>query len=136
MVWEPDPRDWSPRGEIPGAPIWPEFVDMYLETALWSETDENEKPLDENYDVDDFSQKAIDQAVEESNKFIKANLKDLKAVGNPSHHGHDFWLTRNHHGAGFWDRDYGKRGDRLTKAAHKFGERHVYVGVDGLLYLR
>lgn len=35
--------------------------------------------------------------------------------------GHDFILTRNHHGAGFWDRGLGDLGDRLTKASDPYG---------------
>lgn len=48
--------------------------------------------------------------------------------------GHDFFLTRNHHGAGFWDRNLGDLGDRLTAAARKFGETDVCLGDNGLLY--
>jgi hypothetical protein len=48
--------------------------------------------------------------------------------------GHDFWLTRNRHGAGFWDRGLGALGDRLTSAAHAYGEVDLYVGDDGRLY--
>lgn len=128
------PREWSPRGEIPGQPIWPKFVDAYLEAALWSSMDEDEKPLDDKYGEDDWSQEAIDQAVEESNAFIKENLKDLEAVGTQAQHGHDFWLTRNGHGAGFWDRGYGARGKRLAAAAKAYGYLHPYVGVGDKIY--
>jgi hypothetical protein len=39
---------------------------------------------------------------------------------------HDFWLTRNRHGAGFWDRDYPKAlGEKLTEFSHTFGEVHI-----------
>jgi len=31
--------------------------------------------------------------------------------------GHDFWLTRNGHGAGFWDGDWPETGDALTEAS-------------------
>jgi hypothetical protein len=50
--------------------------------------------------------------------------------------GHDFWLTRNRHGAGFWDGDYPKEmGTTLTDLAHTFGECWIYVGDDSLLYI-
>ena len=39
---------------------------------------------------------------------------------------HDFWLTRNGHGAGFWDRGLGKVGDELTKTANSFGECDLF----------
>jgi hypothetical protein len=36
--------------------------------------------------------------------------------------GHDLWLTRNRHGAGFWDGDWPTEyADELTAAAHDFG---------------
>jgi len=40
-------------------------------------------------------------------------------------HGHDFALTRNGHGAGFWDRGYGEDGDTLSDAARAYGEYSV-----------
>jgi hypothetical protein len=46
----------------------------------------------------------------------------------------DFWLTRNHHGAGFWDRGLGDLGDVLTAFAHLEGERDTYLGDDGYAY--
>jgi hypothetical protein len=49
--------------------------------------------------------------------------------------GTDFWLTRNHHGAGFWDRGLGDVGDKLTANSHPYGETDLYVGDDGKLYL-
>jgi hypothetical protein len=49
--------------------------------------------------------------------------------------GHDFLLTRNGHGCGFWDGDWPEEaGERLTAAAEKCGEFNLYVGDDGLLY--
>ena len=53
----------------------------------------------------------------------------------PEQIGHDFWLTRNHHGAGFWDRDLSNgRGEILTQIAHSFGELSPYVGDDGQIH--
>lgn len=40
-------------------------------------------------------------------------------------YGHDFWLTRNGHGAGFWDRrelEANELGERLTKLSKEFPE--------------
>jgi hypothetical protein len=49
--------------------------------------------------------------------------------------GHDFWLTRNGHGAGFWDGEWYKEvGERLTKASKAFGEVNIYVGDGDLIY--
>jgi hypothetical protein len=48
--------------------------------------------------------------------------------------GHDFWLTRCGHGAGFWDRGLGEQGDRLTDITKTYGGRDLYLGDDGLVY--
>ena len=44
--------------------------------------------------------------------------------------GHDFALTRNGHGAGFWDRGLGDAGDELTDLAEAEGELNVSVSID------
>ena len=48
--------------------------------------------------------------------------------------GHDFWFTRNGHGAGFWDRGLGAVGTRLSNAARVYGACELYAGDDGLVY--
>ncbi len=60
-----------------------------------------------------------------------ANLlsKSYEKGSTESQAGHDFWLTRNRHGAGFWDRGLGTIGDELTNAAQQYGE--AYVEIDG-----
>jgi hypothetical protein len=50
--------------------------------------------------------------------------------------GHDFYLTRQRHGVGFWDGDWPEpAATRLTDAAHAFKEAAPYAGDDGLIYL-
>lgn len=50
--------------------------------------------------------------------------------------GHDFWLTRQGHGAGFWSRGIGDVGDALSDAARALGECYVETGDDGVIYVR
>lgn len=68
------------------------------------------------------------------------------AGGTLAQLGHDFWLTRNRRGAGFWDRDnltgevefLGQMrtlGEHLSGIAHDFGETWTEQGDNGLLYL-
>lgn len=50
--------------------------------------------------------------------------------------GHDFWLTRNGHGAGFWDGAWHEpHASALTKAAKAFGPRDAYLGDDGKVHV-
>lgn len=53
--------------------------------------------------------------------------------------GHDLWLTRNGHGAGFWDRFGGEQegarvGRYLTEQARPYGESYLYIGDDGKVH--
>jgi len=49
--------------------------------------------------------------------------------------GHDFWLTRNEHGAGFWDGDWPETySDMFTKLAQAYGPFETYLGDDGKIY--
>lgn len=132
-IWKKGPKDWSPSGRIPGEPVWPEFVASYLEAAIWSSTDQSGNPLDRNYDVKDFTPEAIKEAINDCNDFIASAEELLRQHGDQDQNGHDFWLTRNGHGAGFWDRGYGKDGEELTALAQTMGERHIIVGGDGKL---
>lgn len=112
-----------------------DFVSAYLECALWASHDEDGENF-AIYTESDIDSKSRDEARQECYDFIEANKWDLLADGNAGQHGHDFWLTRNRHGAGFWDRGYADRlGDRLTSAAHVYGEANVYLGDNGKLYI-
>jgi len=107
------------------------MFDQYVETALWSSTDGDGKPLDSlDADVADSTQDKMRQDVE---SFARHNAKLI--AGNWSQAGHDFWLTRNRHGAGFWEKsDWPEReGKLLTDAAHAYGEVYLYVGDDGMI---
>lgn len=113
------------------------FTDAYLECALWSSTDESRDdggdPLDDNYGPDDIDNLALASAIEDCRDFQKENASDLEGL-DLEQAGHDFWLTRNRHGAGFWDRGLGDKGERLTKASHGYGEVCLVVGDDGKVH--
>lgn len=112
------------------------FTQSYLEAALRSSTDDDDRPFDEEHTTDDFSVEALQEAKRECEDFQEAHHEDLAlAYEAPNYDearaGHDFWLTRNRHGAGFWDRGLGDVGRRLTDAAHAYGEVNLYVGDSG-----
>lgn len=111
-----------------------EMVQAYLECALWLATDDEGESLDEREDIGDFTPSAIESAVRDCLAFARDNAADLADIDD-AQAGHDFYLTRNLHGCGFWDRGLGEVGDRLTAAAHVYGDCDVYVGDDGVLHL-
>ena len=108
------------------------FTTAYLECALWASFDDDDAPLDVNYGVEDFAPIALADAIADCAAFQAANAEDI--AGNYAQAGHDFWLTRNGHGVGFWDGDWTEdAGDRLTVASTAFGESNLYVA-NGLVY--
>lgn len=116
-----------------------EFFAGYVTCALWSSTDDEGNPLDDNHGEDDIGEDTLRTMREDCADFMRANAADLAAMiaatGRPMDHmGHDFWLTRNGHGAGFWDRGAGELGDRLTDAANAFGGVDLYIGDDGKVH--
>ncbi len=120
-----------------------EFTKAYIEAALWSSTDDDGEPLDANYVPANIDQKTLKKMIDDCAKFQRENADDLAKYNGPSKYtaeeigGHDFWLTRERHGSGFWDdkkRWPDGAADRLTEAAHRFGEFGLYVGDDGYIY--
>lgn len=108
------------------------IVDQALVSWLWSETDHDGNPLDSDYGVEDVADCEREEWHSEIESFvIVAEGAGLLAGLEDSQIGHDFTLTRNGHGAGFWDRGLGDVGDALTDLCKPFGEVSAYVGDDG-----
>ena len=113
------------------------FTTAYVEAALWSSMDNADdqggEPLDANYDIEDIAPEALASIHEDCEAFQRNHADDIG--GELEQAGHDFWLTRNHHGAGFWEGDWQDEvGQRLTEACRPYGSVDLYVGDDGLIY--
>lgn len=108
------------------------FTRAYIEALLWSSTGDDGAPLDRTYTLEDFAAETLARIVSDCAQFQAAHFDTI--ADDIERAGHDFWLTRNGHGAGFWDGDWPEFGDELTSAAHTFGELSPYVGDDGKLY--
>lgn len=128
------------------------FTRAYIDCALWSSTDDAGAPFDENYDVDSFNAETLATMEADCAKFYSGNETAIQCDGAPMSNedptaseserkaaraGHDFWLTRNGHGAGFWDGDWPKpQADVLDRAATDggYGSFELYVGDDDRIY--
>lgn len=127
-MWE---RDWGGEPALPTGWDDDKFnksFDHYLAAAVWaaSITDENGEPIDgSNYELSD---EARDELRGDFDDFVIEH-RDLIARSGLSHEqvGHDFWLTRNGHGAGFWDRGIGQVGKELTEACRPYGAVELYL---------
>lgn len=137
-MWEPSDMD--------------DAIDQAIETLFWSSpaigTEEVEAEVPDGYaglcmdayvqdnfvngrhalDSDDFERLALEVV-----DFLTAYEGPVRRAMRVSpgygltNAAHDFILTRNHHGAGFWDRGLGIAGDILTQGADDAGGVAPYV---------
>jgi hypothetical protein len=115
------------------------FVRAYLECALWTSDPEpgsGEWSEHDAWTIDRIPAECIKRAIDDCSAFRETYRADLEAIGaSDEQNGHDFWLTRNRHGAGFWDRGYDDTiARRLTDGAHAYGDCDVY-SARGWIYL-
>jgi hypothetical protein len=123
----------------------------YVECALWSSSCNGQAEHDDcrgedcdasleylNLDADDLPDETRASMWADLADFVNGALETDALIFegiDPEQVGHDFWLTRNHHGAGFWDRGLGTRGETLTKMCDPYGDSDLYVGDDGKVYV-
>ena len=111
------------------------FTVAYLTCALWSSTDDGGESLDASCTIDDLSPEALGSAIVDCVAFQSDFADLLSQAGTDEQNGHDYWLTRNSHGAGFWDRGYPPIiGRTLSDAAKSDGSVDLYVDDDGQVY--
>lgn len=124
------------------------FTQSYVETALWSSTDESDpetggNPMDDNYGPEDIAPETLTAMANDCQRFqteqgewiTEENYLEGGRYSAEEIAGHHFWLTRNGHGSGFWNGQWAECADEaLTKASEAFGEYHLYVGDDGKIY--
>jgi hypothetical protein len=100
-----------------------EFITAYLEAIDFTELgEEGQPPIGAEIDEDFLRESVIDCLAFYSR--IACYLSD----DNIAQAGHDFWLTRNGHGTGFWDRPEIYRDylvQKFTKIAESFGEAYA-----------
>jgi hypothetical protein len=128
-------------------------VEHYIIAMLWSTNDESDEsggvPMDQNYSPEDLAPGEREEIEADCRTFLEAVghlITEDNYIGkNSGAHdvaalaGHDLWLTRVGHGAGFWDGDWDSdynHGDArpLTNAAKALGEVWPYIGDDGQVY--
>lgn len=105
-------------------------VSGYLEYQLWAQRDydqddrDGDSTLDANYSVSDIDPRYVEQVKRELSEFNAAHplaVRMYLAHRTSADFGGDFYLTREGHGAGFWDRGLGELGDYLTEQIKPYG---------------
>ncbi len=120
------------------------FARAYVAALYFADCGEGDQPPADA----ELSPEALESIAADCAAFEQANAADIgkgctRGSGEytaSEQAGHDFYLTRNGHGAGFWDGDWQdgedkSRGERLSEAAHAFGGSSPYLGDDGKIYL-
>lgn len=119
------------------------FTTAYIDAMLWSETDDDDRPLDRNYSASDIDADTLARIVVDCDRFQSAfaGLFD-----DDSQAGHDFWLDRVGAGCGALDRacecdDTPHLGSQCPRnilrhaGAHWMGHVDAYLGDDESIYM-
>ena len=116
----------------------------YLDAIIFTESDdgEEESGIDNGMGAIDFAPSTMNAISAELHAFVflyQDCLQHAMQHNNKGYKwenvGHDLWLTRNGHGAGFWDRELGGYdgydiGDSLSSACKIMGTKHAYYDGD------
>lgn len=107
------------------------------------ESDESAAAFESLYPVgfSDLAPETLARIISDCDAFKAATVHIQPLMGedgypDEAHAGHDFWLTRNGHGAGFWDGDWPEpHASELDAAAKAAGSVDAYLGDDGKVWL-
>lgn len=139
-----------------------EILRGYIETALWTEEERLKENIEDDDEDDDEIEKLIklkDKIKTKPDLVISDNIdldskieayndikKFIMIAGDDAVEeairenglfrlGMDIWLTRNHHGAGFFDHSYEEENeDALIKAGNDLGSKYLEIGDDNKLH--
>lgn len=134
------PDDWAAFCKLDS------FTQGYVEAIFWLEAADGNDC--EGCTLADLAPDSLEKIIAECRDFQASLPKDSHGRtyldlaydyapnGYDEHQaGVDFWLTRNGHGAGFWDHGLGEIGDRLSAAAKACGVQYVYKGDDEKMHV-
>jgi len=113
------------------------IVDAYIETLLWSSTvtcdySGESVPADSLWHIGQIDPASHADTKDEVSAFVEEASDLLDKAGlSEGQIGHNIALTRNGHGAGFWDLGLGETGKALTDIANAMGTAHVVPDMEG-----
>lgn len=95
------------------------FINAYIEAIYFTECGDVDQPQSDSKLDESFERESIIDCLA-----FYSRIELYLPTDSIAQAGHDFWLTRNRHGTGFWDRGdlYGQFSQKFTDLAHSFGE--------------
>lgn len=120
------------------------FTRAFIEAMFWTESGKDD--IAEDAGFSDLAGRTLQALMDDCARFQRENAVLLESAYqrdgyDAAQAGHDFWLTRNGHGTGFWDRDALDADDLGARLAATcgfktdFDQLDVYVGDDGKIYI-
>jgi len=105
----------------------------YITCALW--TDEEELKTQNaqiDVDIENVDYNSLIASYNDIKKFIELagsdNINYAIEANGLERLGHDIWLTRNGHGAGFFDHNYDEDVEKkLIESGKSLGSKHIYI---------
>ena len=116
------------------------FMEAYIEALMWSESDDEGRYFEDKAEITDEALAAIEA---DCRAFYTAYVDTWRGANRRASEytddelaGYHLALTRNRHGAGFWDGDWQEpAATALTEAARRWGPQGLYRGDDGKVYV-
>ena len=106
----------------------------YAQAALFTGTDEDGKALDTRFTIYDIHPDSQRHMRLDIRAFLRSVKEHYPSVDFDSDDlAHNFWLTRNREGSGFWDGNWPDGGKKLTELAHRFQEIALIENDEGEL---
>lgn len=111
-----------------------EFTRAYMRAIYFCDTGDTGQP--------ERDAKLSEHAKEKIESDCRDFLKQIGPAGiiteeNVQQAGHDFWLTRNGHGTGFWDTPppfwTKEQGEILTALSQEYGEIYIAQNANGFI---
>lgn len=108
------------------------FQSAYVEALIWQSTDDDVSAMHhEGFGALDAD--AVAEVLADCDDFLTPEVRALITRALATEHGyswsqagHDLALTRNGHGAGYWDRGLGQLGEDLSEAAATMGDADLW----------
>lgn len=118
-----------------------EFIKAYIEAMIFTESGEDDSPLEgATGDESEFDPKTLADIKKDCREFVERHSNDIETSCLTKERpyaqaGHDFWMNRNGHGVGFWEKEdwEAEAGERLNQASEEYGEVD-YIFDEGVIY--
>ena len=111
------------------------FTQGYIDAIFFLDAGPD-NPEFEGLGFGDLAPETLTKIVTDCASFEMLHSRLLEQAGTPEQNGHDFWMTRNGYGTGFWDRGYPREiGCALTVAAGPYCVLRLVKGDNDFLYL-